>query len=106
MDRRVRDRISTRRRNPLALLELPRGFKSIAVPGRFGSPGKMPLTSRIEQGFVRQLESLSPRYSAARMLVAAAEPVGDVTPAVARCPSGSASGPMLRHRRGGRPGGD
>ena len=42
--------------NPLALLELPRGGTADAVPGGFGLPLQTPLASRIEQGFVRQLE--------------------------------------------------
>ncbi len=79
LDRRVRERILDEAGgNPLALLELPRGLKSMAAAGRVGPPGKMPLTSRIEQGFVRQLESLS-ADTRRLLLVAAAEPVGDVT---------------------------
>ena len=64
--------------NPLALLELPRGLTPVAVAGGFGLPGEMPLTSRIEQGFVRQFESLS-ADTRQLLLLAAAEPVGDVT---------------------------
>ena len=64
--------------NPLALLELPRGLTPMTVAGGFGLPGEMPLTSRIEQGFVRQLESLS-ADTRLLLLLAAAEPVGDVT---------------------------
>ena len=45
---------------------------------RFGLPGSMPLISRIEQGFVRQLEPL-PGETRQLLLLAAAEPVGDVT---------------------------
>jgi DNA-binding CsgD family transcriptional regulator len=79
LDARVRNRIlGEAGGNPLALLELPRGRKPIALAGGFGLPGEMPLTSRIEQGFVRQLESFS--ADARRLLLlAAAEPVGDVT---------------------------
>jgi DNA-binding CsgD family transcriptional regulator/tetratricopeptide (TPR) repeat protein len=78
-DARVRDRIlGEAGGNPLALLELPRGRTPIAVAGGFGLPGGMPLTSRIEEGFVRQLEALSPD-TRRLLLVAAAEPVGDVT---------------------------
>ncbi len=76
LDVRVRDRILAEASgNPLALLELPRG---LAVAGGFGLPGSMPLISRIEQGFVRQLEPLSGE-TRQLLLLAAAEPVGDVT---------------------------
>jgi DNA-binding CsgD family transcriptional regulator len=79
LDARVRDRIlGEAGGNPLALLELPRGGKPTAVAGGFGLPGEMPLTSRIEQGFVRQLESFPPD-TRRLLLLAAAEPVGDVT---------------------------
>ena len=78
LDRRLQDRIlGEAGGNPLALLELPRGLKPIAVAGAFGLPGEMPLTSRIEQGFVRQLESFS-ADTRRLLLLAAAEPLGDV----------------------------
>jgi DNA-binding CsgD family transcriptional regulator len=79
LDPRVRDRIlGEAGGNPLALLELPRDEKQIAVTGAFGPLVAMPLTSRIEQGFVRQLEPL-PADTRRLLLLAAAEPVGDVT---------------------------
>ena len=79
LDARVRDRIlGEAGGNPLALLELPRGRTPIALAGGFGLPGEMPLTSRIEQGFVRQLEPF-PAETRRLLLLAAAEPVGDVT---------------------------
>jgi DNA-binding CsgD family transcriptional regulator len=78
LDERVRDRIlGEAGGNPLALLELPRGLTPAAVAGGFGLPGELPLTSRIEQGFVRQLEPLSVD-TRRLLLLAAAEPVGDV----------------------------
>src|SRR5918997_3975907 len=78
LDERVQARIlGEAGGNPLALLELPRGLKPIAVAGGFGLPGSMPLTSRIEQGFVRRLEPL-PAETRRLLLLAAAEPVGDV----------------------------
>ena len=78
LDARVRDRIlGEAGGNPLALLELPRGRKPMAVAGGFGLPVEMPLTSRIEEGFVRQLEPL-PAETRRLLLLAAAEPVGDV----------------------------
>jgi DNA-binding CsgD family transcriptional regulator len=79
LDGRVRDRIIAEARgNPLALMELPRGRTPAAVAGGFGLPGAIPLTSRIEQGFARQLEPL-PGDTRQLLLLAAAEPVGDVT---------------------------
>jgi DNA-binding CsgD family transcriptional regulator len=78
LDARVRDRIlGEADGNPLALLELSRGRKPVALAGGFGLPGETPLISRIELGFVHQLESCPP--DTRRLLVlAAAEPVGDV----------------------------
>jgi DNA-binding CsgD family transcriptional regulator len=79
LDERVRERIlSEAGGNPLALLELPRGLTSASVAGGFGLPGELPLTSRIEQGFVRQLEPL-PGETRQLLLLAAAEPIGDAT---------------------------
>src|SRR5215467_15670957 len=79
LDARVRDWIlGEAGGNPLALLELPRGENPIAVAGGFGLPLETPLTSRIEQGFVRQLEPF-PAGTRRLLLLAAAEPVGDVT---------------------------
>jgi DNA-binding CsgD family transcriptional regulator len=78
LDPRVRDRLlGEAGGNPLALLELPRGGQPIAVAGGFGLPVEMPLTSRIEQGFVDQLTPL-PAETRRLLLLAAAEPVGDV----------------------------
>jgi DNA-binding CsgD family transcriptional regulator len=79
LDERVRDRILAEAAgNPLALLELPRGVSATAVAGGFGLPSSLPLASRIEEGFVRQLEPL-PDVTRLLLLLAAAEPVGDVT---------------------------
>ncbi|MGZ4251130.1 MAG: AAA family ATPase, partial [Solirubrobacteraceae bacterium] len=78
LDERVKTRIlGEAGGNPLALLELPRGGKQIALAGGFGLPHQTPLTSRIEQGFVRQVEDL-PAETRLLLLLAAAEPVGDV----------------------------
>jgi DNA-binding CsgD family transcriptional regulator len=78
LDVPVRDRIlGEASGNPLALLELARNGKPIAVAGGFGLPVQVPLSSRIEQGFVRQLEPL-PAETRRLLLLAAAEPVGDV----------------------------
>jgi DNA-binding CsgD family transcriptional regulator len=80
LDERVSDRIVTEARgNPLALLELPRGLTSAELAGGFGVPQPvMPLANRIEQSFLRQLESV-PSDTRRLLLTAAAEPVGDVT---------------------------
>jgi DNA-binding CsgD family transcriptional regulator len=79
LDERVRDRILAEAGgNPLALLELPRGLRPADMAGGFGLPGAMRLTSRIEQGFVRRLEPFSVE-TRRLLLLAAAEPVGDVT---------------------------
>ena len=78
LDARVRDRIlGEAGGNPLALLELPRGRRPIAVAGGFGLPGGVSLTGRLEQGFARQLEPF-PADTRRLLLLAAAEPVGDV----------------------------
>jgi DNA-binding CsgD family transcriptional regulator/tetratricopeptide (TPR) repeat protein len=77
IDERVQDRILAETRgNPLALLELPRGMTPAELAGGFALPEAMPLAGRIEQGFIRRLESLPPD-SRRLLLVAAVEPVGD-----------------------------
>jgi DNA-binding CsgD family transcriptional regulator len=79
LDERVRDRILAEASgNPLALLELPRGLPAAAVAGGYGVPDSMPLTNRIERGFVHQLQRL-PDATRQLLLLAAAEPVGDVS---------------------------
>ena len=77
LDERVRDRIIAETHgNPLALLELPRGLTPTQLAGGFGLPGAAGLPGRIEQSFLRRLETLSD--DARRLLLlAAAEPVGD-----------------------------
>jgi DNA-binding CsgD family transcriptional regulator len=79
LDERVRDRIvGETRGNPLALLELPRGFSAAQLAGGFGVPDLKPLTGRIEESYVRRLEAF-PAQTRLLLLVAAAEPVGDPT---------------------------
>jgi DNA-binding CsgD family transcriptional regulator len=79
LDDRVRDRIIAETRgNPLALLELPRGLTAAEVAGGFGRSDARPLASRIEHSFSRRLEALPPETQML-LLVAAAEPLGDVT---------------------------
>ncbi|MEV0999477.1 AAA family ATPase [Nonomuraea sp. NPDC050202] len=79
LDERVRDRIVAETRgNPLALLELPHGLTVAELAGGFGRPDARPLASKIEQSFLRRIEEL-PAATQRLLLVAAAEPVGDVS---------------------------
>src|SRR3954447_8138727 len=79
LDERVSARIIAEARgNPLALLELPRGETAAEHAGGVGFTDLMPLANRIEQSFLRQLESL-PAETRRLLLTAAAEPLGDVT---------------------------
>jgi DNA-binding CsgD family transcriptional regulator len=79
LDERVRDRIVAETRgNPLALLELPRGMTPADLAGGFGLPGVGALAGRIEQIFVGRIGSL-PSDSRKLLVLAAAEPLGDVT---------------------------
>src|SRR4051794_18940280 len=77
LDERVRDRIIAETRgNPLALLELPRGLTARQLAGGFGLVEAQGIAGRIEESFLRRVQTLS---DVARrvLLVAAAEPVGD-----------------------------
>ena len=81
LDERVRERILAETRgNPLALLELPRGLSPAQLAGGFGLPTVISdagsLSRRIEESFLRRLETL-PADTQQVLLVAAAEPVGD-----------------------------
>ena len=77
LDEQVRDRIVAETRgNPLALLELPRGLTATELAGGFGLSAAHALPGRIEESFLRRLESL-PEDTRLLLLVAAAEPVGD-----------------------------
>lgn len=79
MDEEVKARILDEARgNPLALMELPRGLGPSELAGGFGLPDSRPLTSRIEQSFVQRVEAL-PRQTQLLLLVAASEPLGDVS---------------------------
>jgi DNA-binding CsgD family transcriptional regulator len=76
LDERVSERIIAETQgNPLALLELPRGFSRAELATGFGVPGTA-LEGRIEQSFVRRLQPL-PEASRRLLLVAAAEPLGE-----------------------------
>jgi DNA-binding CsgD family transcriptional regulator len=78
-DEPIRSRILTEARgNPLALLELPRATSAAELAGGFASPGPRPVTRRLQQSFVRRVEEL-PAKTRRFLLLAAAEPVGDVS---------------------------
>jgi DNA-binding CsgD family transcriptional regulator len=68
--------VAETRGNPLALLELPRGLSPAELDGGFGLPDVLPLPGRIEQSFLRRVESL-PEQTRLLLVVAAAEPLGD-----------------------------
>ena len=77
LDARVRDQIVAEAHgNPLALLELPRGWTGAELAGGFGLPGAVPLAGRIEESFRRQLGAL-PAQPRRLLQLAAAEPTGD-----------------------------
>ncbi|KAB8185176.1 AAA family ATPase [Nonomuraea phyllanthi] len=79
LDERVRDRIVAEAQgNPLALLELPLGLTPAELAGGFGRPDARPRAGRVEQGFLRRIRSL-PADTRQLLLIAAADPVGDVT---------------------------
>ncbi|MEV0826895.1 ATP-binding protein [Nonomuraea rubra] len=78
LDERVRDGIVAEAQgNPLALLELPRGLTPAELAGGFGLPDARPAGGRIEQSLLRQVRAL-PAETQRLLLVAAAEPMGDV----------------------------
>ena len=61
LDALVRDQIVAEAHgNPLALLELPRGWTAAELAGGFGLPGAVPLHGRIEDTFRRQLGTCRP----------------------------------------------
>jgi DNA-binding CsgD family transcriptional regulator len=62
--------------NPLALLELPRTWKTEEIAGGFGLPDGHPVTSKIEQSYAERL-FLLPADTQLLVLAAAAEPLGD-----------------------------
>ncbi|GGJ34885.1 transcriptional regulator [Streptomyces brasiliensis] len=79
LDERVRNRIVAETQgNPLALLELPRGLTPAELAGGFGRLDASPLASQIEQSFLRRVQAL-PSETQQLLLIAAAEPVGDVS---------------------------
>ncbi|MEQ3552919.1 AAA family ATPase [Pseudonocardia nematodicida] len=78
LDDGVRDRIVAEARgNPLALLELPRGTQPAQLAGGFELPDVPSVPRRVEDGFRRRSDDL-PAETRTLLLVAAAEPTGDV----------------------------
>ncbi|MEU6008629.1 AAA family ATPase [Streptomyces sp. NPDC047453] len=78
-DEPVRSRIlSEARGNPLALLELPRSATAAELAGGYASPSMGPLIGRLEHNFSLRVEELPPQ-TRRLLLLAAAEPVGDVS---------------------------
>ncbi|MDT7578052.1 MAG: hypothetical protein QOH17_4385, partial [Pseudonocardiales bacterium] len=78
LDERVRDRIIAETRgNPLALLELPRGRLAAELAGEWGALDEMPVAGRIEREFALRIAPL-PVDTKRLLLIAAAEPLGDV----------------------------
>jgi hypothetical protein len=102
LDARVRDLIvSETRGNPLALLELVRGFTPAELAGGFGLLGGVPLSRSIEESFRRRLDALPPETGACW---SSRQPI----PSASRCwcggqPSGSESGLRPRRRQPRRP---
>jgi hypothetical protein len=79
IDERIRETILAEAHgNPLALLELPHDLTPAELAGGFALPEAQPLTERIEQSFLRRIQSLPPD-SRQLLRTAAAEPTGDVT---------------------------
>ena len=83
LDARVRDQIIAEAHgNPLALLELPRGWTAAELAGGFGLPGAVPvsgsISGTIEESFRRRIDAL-PTGTRRLLLLAAADPTGDPT---------------------------
>jgi DNA-binding CsgD family transcriptional regulator len=77
IDEPVRERILAEAAgNPLALLELPRGWSPAAFAGGFGLPDGVSVSAKVEESFRRRLGPLS-HETRRLLLVAAAEPIGD-----------------------------
>ncbi|GAA2836276.1 hypothetical protein GCM10020220_026420 [Nonomuraea rubra] len=78
LDGRVRDRIVAEAQgNPLALLELPRSLTPAELAAGYTLPHTLS-AGQAERSFLRRVESL-PAPTRQLLLIAAAEPVGDVT---------------------------
>ena len=79
LDPRVRDRLLAESHgNPRALLEVPRALPMLHLAfGGAADADAEPLVQRLERGFLRQVSHL-PEQCRRLLLVAAAEPIGDV----------------------------
>ncbi len=78
LDEQVREQIVAETRgNPLALVELPRALSATHLAGGLGLTGALSLSGRIEDGFRQRLDAL-PLHTQRLLLVAAAEPAGDL----------------------------
>ena len=77
VDGRIREQIVAETHgNPLALLELPKGFTPLELALGFELPGAVRLTGSIEESFLRRIATL-PEQTRLLLLVAAAEPTGN-----------------------------
>ncbi|WP_229898202.1 LuxR family transcriptional regulator [Streptomyces finlayi] len=78
MDTQVRDRILAEARgNPLALLELPHDRADMGAGVRPARSGPGPVSGRIERSYLGRVHTL-PSATQRLLLIAAAEPIGDV----------------------------
>jgi DNA-binding CsgD family transcriptional regulator len=78
LDAPVSDRIVAETRgNPLAILELARGMTSAELAGGFALPDALDMSAQIEGRYRQRIEEL-PTTTQQLMLLAAADPVGDV----------------------------
>ncbi|MFD8690004.1 LuxR C-terminal-related transcriptional regulator [Streptomyces sp. NPDC059651] len=78
LDERVRNRIVAETQgNPLALLEMPRGLTPAELAGGFARPDAYAWAGQIDLSFLRRVQAL-PSETQLMLLVAAAEPMGDV----------------------------
>lgn len=78
IDARVRDQIIAETHgNPLALLELPRALTADELAGGFGLPEAVRLPGDVEATFRARIDTL-PEDTKRLLVVAAAEPTGDV----------------------------
>ena len=74
----VRDRlIEETGGNPLALLEVPSTLSSEQLAGREPLPGRLPLSTRLQQAFLQRVRRL-PEATQALLLVTAAEDTGEL----------------------------
>ncbi|QRY52375.1 helix-turn-helix transcriptional regulator [Mycolicibacterium septicum] len=77
IDERVRDRVVAETRgNPLALLEIPRNVPAAELAGGFWLGSARLWVGKVEEGFVRRIQSL-PDDTRRLVLLAAADPLGD-----------------------------